>query len=81
MHHIAMHFSIAVSLVHKIIHRMLPLLHAYIVPNYIRWHGLNKWNSLSGEFQEWPRVVAIIDGTPFRISRPKGESMKILITS
>ena len=72
MHHLAMHFSISVSTVHKIIHNILPLLHYYLVPNYIRWHGINKWNSLAGEFPEWPRVVAIIDGTPFRISRPKG---------
>ena len=66
-------FGISVSCVHKIIHRLLPVLHHYLVPKYIRWHSMQHWRRLRGTFPEWPRVVAIIDGTPFRISRPKGD--------
>ena len=72
MHHLAMHFGIAVSCIHKFIHRIIPILHTYVVPTYIKWHRMNRWRHLAGYFPEWPRVVAIIDGTPFRISRPKG---------
>ena len=69
---IASQFGISVSCIHKIIHRLLPILHNYVVPKYIRWHSMQHWRRLRGTFPEWPRVVAIIDGTPFRISRPKG---------
>ena len=34
---------------------------------------MNKWRSLAGTYPEWPRVVGIVDCTPFRISKPKGE--------
>lgn len=73
-----MHFGIPVSCVHKIIHRVIKLLHAYLVPKYISWHSMAEWRNLAGSFPEWPRVVAIVDCTPFRISKPKGQ--KPLIT-
>ena len=77
MHHISAHFGIPVSTVNRIIHRMIPLLHVFIVPKYIIWHNDRKWLSLAGEFPEWSRVVAIVDGTPFRISKPKGNIQRI----
>ena len=73
MTYLSTHFGISVGCVHKIIHRLLPILHSYVVPRFIKWHSMNHWRRLSGIFPEWPRVVAIIDGTPFRISRPKGK--------
>ena len=72
MEHLAMHFGITVSSTHRIIHKCLQLLHAYIVPKYIRWHPMQYWRNLAGKYPEWPRVVAIPDCTPFRISRPRG---------
>ena len=72
MHHLAMHFGISVGCVHKTIHKLLPYIHTYFVHKYIRWHSMAHWRRLSGHFAEWPTVVAIMDGTPFRISRPKG---------
>ena len=77
MQHIATHFGIPVSCVHRIIHKILPFLHVYLVPKYITWHTDRKWNSLRGELPDWPRVVAILDGTPFRISKPKGNIQRI----
>ena len=74
---IATTFGIPVSCVHRIIHKMVPLLHVFIVPRYIIWHNDRKWRNLAGEFSDWPRVVAIIDGTPFRISKPKGNIQRI----
>ena len=58
--------------VHGIIHRILPYLHSYLVPKYIRWHSMPQWRQLAGYIKDWPNVVAILDGTPFRIGRPKG---------
>ena len=72
MHHLAMHFAISVSCVHKILHRYVKILHSQLVPKYIKWHPMNIWRHLAGIYQEWPRVVAIVDCTPFRINRPKG---------
>ena len=72
MSHLSMHFGISTPCIHKIIHRLLPVLHSYVVPKFIKWHSMHHWRRLVGTFPEWPRVVAIIDGTPFRISRPKG---------
>ena len=48
------------------------MLHVTTVNKYIRWHSHDEWMSLAGSIPEWPRVVGILDGTPFRISRPKG---------
>ena len=35
-----------------------------------------QWRNLSGTFPEWPTVVAILDCTPFRISKPKGLTLQ-----
>ena len=72
MDHISMEFGISVSCTHRIIHKCIRLLHAYNVPRYIRWHTMNEWRNLAGLYPEWPGVVAILDCTPFRISRPRG---------
>ena len=72
MHDLAMLFGIPVSLVHNILHRNLKILHAFLVPKYIQWHSMQKWRNLAGTYPEWPRVVALVDGTPFRISKPTG---------
>ena len=78
MQHIAMHFGISVPLVHKVIHRNIPYLHSYIVPKYIHWHSMAHWRHLAGYFPEWPTVVAILDCTPFRINKPKGNEFLLL---
>ena len=72
MHHLAMHFEISVVAVHNVINRIIPRLHAFIVPKYVKWHSMGHWRRLSGFFPEWPNVVGIMDCTPFRISRPTG---------
>ena len=72
MHHLGMHFRIHVSSVHRIIHQILKYLHAYLVPKYIQWHSMPEWRALQGYYPEWPRVVAILDCTPFQISKPTG---------
>ena len=77
MHQLSSQFGIPVTCVHRIIHRLIPLLHVFLVPNYIKWHDNNHWNSLRGYFAYWPRVVAIVDGTPFRISKPKGHIQRL----
>ena len=77
LYHLAATFQIGKSSVHRIVHKILPLLHVYIVPKYITWHTNNKWLSLAGKFPDWPQVVAILDGTPFRISKPKGNIQRI----
>ena len=73
MEHLSTEFSIPVSCTHRIIHKCLRLLHVYVVPRYIRWHTGPEWLSLRGYYPEWPRVVGILDCTPFRISRAKGD--------
>ena len=72
MHVLASHFGIPVMCVHRIIHRMIPVLHVYLVKNYIKWHSMRYWQSLAGHFPYWPQVVGIVDGTPLRISKPTG---------
>ena len=59
IHTLAMLFGVDVSAVHKIIHKFVRILHVYLVKKYIRWHSA--------------QVVAIIDGTPFRISKPEDQ--------
>ena len=73
MSEIASIFGIPVSCVHRTIHKILPILHVVIVPKYVQWHNPRKWLSLTGTIPQWPHVVAILDGTPFRISRPSGK--------
>ena len=72
LHHLAMHFGIPVTSVHRIIHRLLPRMHVYFVQKYIKWHSMNHWRNLAGTFPEWPSTVAILDCCPFRICKPKG---------
>ena len=70
---LAMNFGISISAVCKIIHKILPKMHVYLVPKYIKWLSFNEWRELAGTFSEWPRVVEILDCTPLRISRPQGK--------
>ena len=77
MQMIAEKFGMPVSCVHKIIHKFIRILHVHLVPKYICWHSMNQWRRLAGVYPEWPRVVAILDCTPFRISRPKGLSKSL----
>ena len=72
LYHLSTHFGIPLSCTHRIVHKCLKLLHAYLVPKYITWHTMQEWNNLVGIYPEWPSVVAILDCTPFRISRPRG---------
>ena len=72
MQNLSVIFGIPVSCIHKIIHKWVRILHTYLVPKYIRWHSMAHWRRLAGSYPEWPRVVAIVDCTPFRISKPKG---------
>ena len=72
MIYLASMFGVNVSCVHRIIHRFIRILHTYLVPKYIRWHSMAHWRRLQRFYPEWPRVVAILDCTPFRISKPKG---------
>ena len=58
MQHLASQFGISVSLVHKIIHRYIYVLHAYLVPKYIRWHSMPHWRRMVGMIPEWPTVVS-----------------------
>ena len=77
MHHLASHFNIGVSTVHRILHQIIKYLHAHLVPKYIVWHTMRQWRDLAGIYPEWPRVVAILDCTPFRISKPTGKEIKV----
>ena len=77
LYHLSCHFGIPLSCTHRIVHKCVKLLHIYLVPKYIKWHAMQEWRNLVGTFPEWPRVVAILDCTPFRISRPKGTCNKI----
>ena len=70
MQSLAILFGIHVASVHKIIHKYLRILHSYLVPKYIRWHSMGHWRRLAGTYPEWPTVVALLDCTPFRISKP-----------
>ena len=77
LYHLSMYFAIPVTSVHRIIHKIIPYLHAAIVPKYIKWHDMNYWRHLHGTFPTWPNVVAIIDCTPFRISKPSGNLQRL----
>ena len=73
MYHLAMHFGVSVSCVHRVIHRIVPMMHATLVRKFIKWPTNQEWHNMSGFYSTWPRVVAIIDGTPFSISKPTGK--------
>ena len=72
MHHLAMHFGISVACVHRIIHKLILIMHVCLVKKYIKWPNAQDWFSMQGFYSHWPRVVAILDGTPFLISKPSG---------
>ena len=72
-HQLSNLFGVNVSSLHRLLHKILPYLHEYLVGKYVKWHSMNSWRQLIGTFPEWPRVVGIIDCTPFRISRPSGK--------
>ena len=65
-------FGVSISIVHRTIHRIIPLMHLKIVRKFVRWPSIREWNQLAGSNPQWPHVVAILDGTPFRISKPSG---------
>ena len=71
---LATDFSVPVSCIHRIIHKYIRILHDLLVPLYVRWHTMAEWRNLAGKFPEWPRVIAIVDGTPFRISKLTGDA-------
>ena len=77
MSQLSAQFGIPVTCVHRIIHKIIPIMHVYLVRNYIKWHSHDYWRSLAGHFAYWPRVVAIVDGTPFRISKPTGPMQRL----
>ena len=69
MQQLSTQFGIPVSNVHRIIHKILPILHVYLVKRYIKWPSDNEWQDLVGTFPAFPNCVAIIDGTPHRQSK------------
>ena len=69
---LATQFRIHISCVHRTIHHIIPLMHVALVNKYIKWPTMAQWTALAGFFPDWPRVVDIMDCTPFRISKPKG---------
>ena len=71
------YFQIPLTTVHRILHKTIILMHVYLVPRYVRWHSMQYWRSLRGTFSYWPHVVAIVDGTPFRISKPTGPIQRL----
>ena len=58
--HLAAHFRISVSSAHRFVHKVMKLLHIYIVPKYITWPSLHEWNRLAGTVPNWPRVVGFL---------------------
>ena len=64
MQHLATLFQVSVSVVHRTIHKIIPIMHVEIVPKYIKWHSQRKWRQLAGTYPQWPQVVGILDGTP-----------------
>ena len=77
LHVLSREFGIPVSTVDRIIHKMLPILHAYLVPKYIKWPSYNKWLSLVGTFPGYPNCVGVIDGTPHRLSKGRGSIQRL----
>ena len=43
-------FNISISAACMTIHKILPLMHEYLVPNFIKWHTMYYWRSLAGDF-------------------------------
>ena len=74
MENLSVLFNIPVSRIHWILHKFVKILHAYLVPKYIKLHSMNVWRHLAGIYPKWPTVVAIVDCTPFQISKPKGRA-------
>ena len=77
MQDLATVFRVSVSIVHRTIHKVIPLMHVEIVPKFVKWHSARRWHQLAGTYPQWPHVVGILDGTPFRISKPSGISCNV----
>ena len=69
---LAFMYGVSLSTIHNVLHQIIPILHAHLVPRFIRWPSNAAWNSMRGLVSGFDMAVGYVDGTPFRISRPTG---------
>ncbi len=70
-------FGISITLACQIIQFTVPILHAHLVPRFIRWPTAREWIQQMGTFPHFPSVVGMLDGSVFRISRPTGRMQRL----
>ncbi len=75
--HLGVMFGVSPMILSKILHHVIPILHEYLVPRFIRWPSNAEWQRRRGDIDHFPSAVGYIDGTPFRISRPKGRIQRL----
>ncbi len=77
MHLLTFMFGVDVSVVCRVVHDVVPILHQYLVPRFIRWPTNAQWLQQRNEIEGFPSAVGFIDATPFRISRPVGRIQRL----
>ncbi len=70
-------FGIDVSVACRILHEVIPILHQYLVPRFIRWPSNAEWQRRRNEIDHFPSAVGYLDGTCFRISCPVGRIQRL----
>lgn len=67
--HLSLIFDVSLTLVHKAIHEIWPILHQHF-KSIITWPSIEEWESMTGCWPELEEAVGAIDGTSHRIYRP-----------
>lgn len=70
-------FHICPATVNREIHHILPILHTHYVAREVVWHDLHTWTSFIGRDNEFPNVVALLDGTVLKINTPSGPAQRL----
>ena len=70
-------FGVSKSTVQRDLDHIIPILHTTLFPREVTMPTPAEIRSMRGSFPDVPNAIAILDGTPFRISRPKGAMQRL----
>ena len=70
-------FGVSISTIHRDVEHILPILHTTLFPREVFMPNAAEMRAMRGGFPDFPNALAIMDGTPFRINRPKGAMQRL----
>ncbi len=73
----ASRFGIGKSTVQRDLDHICPILHTTLFPREVNMPTAAEMRQMRGGFPDFPNALAILDGTPIRINRPKGAMQRL----